>query len=112
MKLIVTILLLLMAPHAYASPAAPPCWPKQIGGTGGAYKRGQTPLGQWLGWQCAQNGRTVLYGVVALKNYRIINPPVAGLTHTQAALAYWNANVTAYDPQLDPLRDAMEAAFK
>ncbi len=94
-------------------PPAPPCWPKQLGSTGSDFKQGETADGRWIGWTCLVKGKPTVFGVVAVADYRIQHPDVAGMTPTKAAAAYWKANATsAQDERLTRLRAELHGAFK
>lgn len=105
--------LLLTCAHAQA---APPCWPKQIGGTGSDYKTGDTADGTWLGWTCTAKGHTGAVGVWAVKGWGIPNmtrPDTKGLTGVKAAKAFWEANVRpSNDPRHARLYENMLASFR
>lgn len=85
--------LLVMALATVSAHAAPPCWPKQIGGTGSDVKMGKTKDGTWYAWTCQTNGVRHIYGIVQLKGHKLQHPDVIeGLTPAQLAQAYWDAN--------------------
>jgi len=112
MKIIFTLLLIIFVPQVMAQ-SLPPCWPRQLGSTGSDFKRGEDDTGQWLGWTCTKNGVKSVYGVFALKGYKIVDPDITGMTPTKAAQAYWKANIIpSTDPKMLALKAKMEAAFK
>jgi hypothetical protein len=97
---------------AHAAEKAPPCWPKQLAGSGSSYKTGATEDGRWLAWVCVVSGKKETYGVWAVKAYEVKHPDVTGLTPAAAANAYWALNVGATDTApLQRLRAAAAKAF-
>lgn len=96
--------------------AAPPCWPKQIGGTGSDYKFGQTVDGKWIGWTCQVNSKPMVFAVWATPGWTTDNmtvPNTVGLSGVKTARAFWEANVRpSNDPRHKRLYENALANFR
>lgn len=108
MKRIFVAALLMAAGMAQAYPA---CLPKQLGGSGTAYKTGSNPDGVWIAWTCMIRGKKTIPVYAALLNYQIVQPSTRRMSYAEAIREYIDANVRkTNDPKITKLlKDGVKA---
>lgn len=90
----------------------PPCWPKQIGGTGTAAKVVRNTDGEAAAWTCTVKTVVKPYAAFRLYSYTLVDPDTTGMTAIGTAKAYWLANATMTCDTNEKTKTLCALAFK